>query len=169
MMRPHTPAITVREERYEDAAGIRQALMSDEAFTDIAAMFQPLSGHYDILIAVDDHGTVLGMIEGHYHDDYADRIAEHLSPPQTWGSIIAVPAEQRRRGVGQALLAEFARRGRAAGSTYFVAKVSEHDDTTDRMAFFARCGLQPLMPDQEDDVVAGLLDDVIDACSGSAS
>lgn len=157
--------IIVREERPEDLDGIQRALIAADFGEQAWSLGYRTDRYYDLLVAVDEDGTVLGMIDGHYSCDYDERIAEHVHPPQTWGSILAVAPEHRRRGAGRALLAEFARRGKAAGSTYFVAKVDESNEPAGRMAFFASCGLRPVMPDRDDDVVAGPLEDVISACS----
>lgn len=82
----------------------------------------------------------------------------YVTPPQALVSTIAVARSHRRTGVGRALMAAFARAAREAGSTHLVCKVDESNETSGRMSFFRSCGLRSVMPDQEDDVVAGPLD-----------
>jgi hypothetical protein len=48
---------------------------------------------------------------------------------------------------------------------FHLCKVDESDETSGRMSFFRSCGLHPVTPGQEDDVMAGPLDKVIEACS----
>ncbi len=155
--------VTVREERPDDLAAL-QHILESAGFQDSAADMRPATRDSDVLVAVTDAGEIAGMLKGGQFAGYAERIADRLPPPQAWVSLIAVASQHRRTGVGRALLAAFARAGRAASSTFVVCLVSEDDENTGRMAFFRSCGLNPVMPERDDDVMAASIDEVLAAC-----
>ncbi|TQM44828.1 GNAT family N-acetyltransferase [Pseudonocardia cypriaca] len=156
-------SLTIRGERPDDLAML-QEILSDAGFADQAWELQHPARYYDMFVAVTEDGEVVGVLDGKLSTDYDVRIAPHVTPPQAWISTIAVARSHRRTGVGRALVAAFARAAREAGSTHLVCKVDESNETSGRMSFFRSCGLHSVMPDQEDDVVAGPLDKIIDAC-----
>lgn len=154
--------VTVRAERPDDLVALQHILQS-ASFHDSAADLGPATRDSDVLVPVTDAGEIVGMLKGGQFEDYAERIAEHVPPPQTWVSIMAVAPQHRRNGVGRALLAAAARAGKAAGSTFVVCMVAEHDENAGRMAFFRNCGLNPVIP-EHDDVMAGSIAQVLAAC-----
>ena len=160
-------SVTVRGLRAGDEKALHDILLEADFPDQARNILLGRQTFYEVFVAVDEHGVVVGYLDGHLCSDYAERIAQYVRPPQAWGSILAVAGSSRRTGVGRVLLAAFARAARDAGSSYFVCKVDESNDSADRMAFFAACGLRPVMPEQDDDVVAGPLEDVIRLCEAA--
>jgi ribosomal protein S18 acetylase RimI-like enzyme len=156
-------SVTIRGERRDDLARL-QEILADAGFADQAWDLQYPARYYDMFVAVTEDGEVVGVLDGKLSTDYDARTAAYVTPPQALVSTIAVARSHRRTGVGRALMAAFARTACEAGSTHLVCKVDESNETSGRMSFFRSCGLRSVMPDQEDDVVAGPLDTIIDAC-----
>ena len=58
--------------------------MHDGGFSDIAVMRRPGDRFNDVLVAVDpDDSSVLGVIEGAYRGEYAERIRFWTGPRQS--------------------------------------------------------------------------------------
>lgn len=89
--------ITIRPQEPQDLAGLQQVLY-DAGFPYEAWSLQHPERVYTRFVAVDDDGTVLGMIDGHLVGHYSEWIAEHIAPPRRgaacWPSprLTAAPA-----------------------------------------------------------------------------
>ncbi|MEV7641373.1 GNAT family N-acetyltransferase [Streptomyces rubiginosohelvolus] len=100
------------------------------------------------VVLAEDDGVVIGAVEFGVDTDFGrdEGRPGHLGP-QTWVFSLAVAGAHRRRGVGQALLAEVARRAQEDGNTYLALAPADGDDEADRHAFFRMCGLKQIEHD----------------------
>ncbi|MFI7019944.1 GNAT family N-acetyltransferase [Streptomyces sp. NPDC050164] len=95
----------------------------------------------DVIVA-DRHGQVVGVAEYSLNCDFGRPQGRPDHPgEQAWIYSITVAHEQRRNGLGRALLAEVARRAQAAGRTVLAMTPQEGSDVPSRLAFFRACGL----------------------------
>jgi GNAT superfamily N-acetyltransferase len=156
--------VTVRPEQPEDLHKL-QKLLRDYGRGDDAWHLEYPQRYFSIFVAVDDSTGVVGIVEGLFDAEYDERFpAAASSGSQAWASLVLVEPTERRAGVGQALLARFAREAQHRGCTFLAAKVDDTTDPSGRRAFFTHCGLYPLNPDQDDLIVGAALTDIVAAC-----
>lgn len=149
-MTPHPPVIRTATDTDRHAVWI---MLGEEGWTD---------SRRDIVWpvwAALDEDTAVGMLHGRFdqHYDPAWRSAGH-DGPQAWVSTIFVARAHRRRGIGHALLAEFAGQANAHGCTFLALGISRAGGPTaraEREQFFHAYGLRP-MPGGEEFNVHGV-------------
>jgi GNAT superfamily N-acetyltransferase len=103
-----------------------------------------------VYVAVSE-GRVLGLLHGWTDQDLGDKVSCDRFPlPHAWIERISVNPNNRRSGLGTALLHYFAGEAQNAGSTYVALIVNPRGDAEGRHAFFARYGLTPVSTDNAD-------------------
>jgi GNAT superfamily N-acetyltransferase len=107
-------------------------------------------------------GDVVGVLEGTFDATYDERFAASASArPLAWVYFIGVAPAHRRAGVGLALLRSFAGAAAGEGCTFLALLPDEQDDVVGRRAFFARCGLHPLVAGDPGDACGATLPSVL--------
>ncbi|MFH8894694.1 GNAT family N-acetyltransferase [Streptomyces sp. NPDC017949] len=118
----------------------------DAADLAVPAAYDPEG--LEVIVAQVD-GILSGVAEFRLDYDFGrDGARPGHTGPQAWVLTMAVAADQRRRGLGRALVTEIARRAQNAGRTYLALIPQDGDDEPDRQTFFAACGLTPIEPEQ---------------------
>jgi GNAT superfamily N-acetyltransferase len=137
------------------------ALLRSEEFGLHTAAFQveQRRSSFPWWVAVRD-GAVVGFLEGHFHSLFDERLG-YGDVPGAWIYWVGVHPEHRRAGVARALVGAFAEEASARGDGHMACMLDQRTPTQGRLAFFPSIGMDPVFPDEPDDVVAGLTERVI--------
>jgi ribosomal protein S18 acetylase RimI-like enzyme len=106
----------------------------------------------DILVAVDEHGELLGGVT--YVGDAASRFAEFDAPDEACFRMLAVDPAARARGIGGALVAACISRARSDGKRALTLYTTDHMAGAQRL--YRRFGFQPA-PERDMIVESGLM------------
>ncbi|MFJ2095197.1 GNAT family N-acetyltransferase [Streptomyces sp. NPDC087901] len=101
------------------------------------------------VVVAELHEAVVGVAEFQLHCDFGHDEGRETHPgEQTFVLTMAVAHNDRRGGVGRALLAEIARRAKEAGDTFLALVPQDGDDADGRRSFFKACGFALYGPDR---------------------
>jgi len=153
---------------------VREAVEEDlPALT--ASGFAPGSGldwhtgvPYDTLIAVDAAGAVLGRLQALYDDPRGPLDRLGVGRPQSWISFLNVVDDAQSRGVGGAMVAEFALRASRRGVAGIGLLVEFSGDRAGRVRFFNRCGFHEAWPGTPADIWVGKPAEIYGSCVAAA-
>ena len=150
-------SITVRPEEPRDLRELQAMLEADDNWREAFELGHSSYRSFPIFVAVNERGTVLGMIEVNFDSEYVDRITPPgLTFPQTWIYRILVHAQHRRSGAGRAMMKYFAAEAEAQGRSFVAFFVDHSDDQVEqRVEFFSALGLQKLDDDESNLVMGG--------------
>jgi ribosomal protein S18 acetylase RimI-like enzyme len=152
--------LAVRTARLADCPGIAKvAEDSGESFAIADYYFGRIPVDFEVLVAVDLSGMVLGWLEGTLNGHVADHLAHPDHPaPHAYIHAVAVARESRRQGIGRQLIEEFVRRACRAGLTWSALTPMGGEDVEERAAFFLSTGLRCIDPQDPNQGMVGELD-----------
>lgn len=155
--------IDVHPARSQDLPQLAALLRSGEFGLHTAA-YQVEQRHssFPWWVALRD-GAVVGFLEGHFHSLFDERLG-YGDVPGAWIYWVGVHPDHRRTGVARALVGAFAEEASTRGDGHMACMLDQRTPTQGRLAFFASIGMDPVFPDEPDDVVAGLTETVIEYC-----
>ncbi len=153
--------ITVRPIEDRDRARLSRIMLDTDADLSRNALriIRP-PDPFEYYVAERD-GEVAGFIEGRFDTTYNDRFGLDLPYPQAWFYWLVVDRPHQRQGVGRALLGAFAAEALVRGCTFVACLVDQSSPTADRVSFFRKVGLRPLVPGEPDHAMGAPLDDVL--------
>ncbi|TDB91020.1 N-acetyltransferase [Actinomadura sp. KC216] len=166
--------VAVRSATPPDSPGIVEAAEHCGTYFNTSDyLIKSIPTSMEVLVAVDDDGSVLGYLEG----SLTGNVAEDLRIPGCRSAFlftIAVAREHQRSGVGRQLLEEFVRRARRAGFTALalIPRSGSPESMKNRTAFFLSSGLRCVNPQDPNEGMVGELDTIaprLAATCGDAS